>query len=831
MHQEDFNTSEDPAEVEFSPPSPSFHGFGAETVIPGQLVIETAGEGDDEHVVRVYRKRRTGRPRGGGDRTPHPSDVTSSNIVDQSSKFSKSSIPAAPGSSPSSSSASSKSTPKVSSTGTQTRPKIYLLDSFPSLLCFSKLPKTGNVLSVFLSKLKDTENNRQIAAQETTDELKKVWKHHFGDRVIMGFDSDKKEEAAKMIFDDKNIKRKIIDIWKDWHQLEKESKVEGRASKPGFMRKQAKFMNEVLDMPFRILSRGYQDVLKESGIKDWKEDLLHLHNQMERDQVGTCDGRDFKQRKKDNREAVEKWRLDAKKAVAAPESVDDIEEDEDLEIDDGVDKDFILSERKKHTKVDVMGPVAATADRLGLSVRERCMMAASVVNTLGEDINNTNISKSSAWRRTKEERLKLASSVKADFQKPDKLVVHWDGKILKIKGDKESNRVCVYITGIGPADPKKLLGVPETVDGTGMAEFEVVKAELVKWGIKDEVSGMVFDTTSSNTGADIGACKLLEDWLDKPILWLACRHHVHELHLKRVIQGITGQTKDPGMALFRRLKSQWYSLEINYEELCKFDFSTVPGWMQVEGMKVLAWAERELVKRTWPRADYQELLKLTIICLGGQIDGFQLNLPGPDHHARFMSKCLYFLKIKLLLKIFKVTEDEKAQVERICAFILIFYVKAWLQSPLPTSAAKNDLTFIHNMLRYRQVESPVIIHAVMQSCYRHLWYLVPQTVLFALADPNLSDTEKESMARKLHGLDRTKIVSGKPVFPYVDLSAGEMPCLSSFVSSDSWLLFDLLGLSGTQDWLTVPASLWPNFLEFRKLRDFAENVSVCNDIA
>ena len=87
------------------------------------------------------------------------------------------------------------------------------------------------------------------------------------------------------------------------------------------------------------------------------------------------------------------------------------------------------------------------------------------------------------------------------------------------------------------------------------------------------------------------------------------------------------------------------------------------------------------------------------------------------------------------------------------------------------------------------------------------------------------------MARKLHGLDRTKIVPGKPVFPYVDLSAGEMPCLSSFVSSDSWLVFDLLGLAGAQDWLTVPASLWENFLEFRKLKEFSQNISVCNDIA
>jgi hypothetical protein len=46
------------------------HGFGTETDIPGQLVVSTAGEGEDEHVVRVFRKTRTGRPRGGGERQP-----------------------------------------------------------------------------------------------------------------------------------------------------------------------------------------------------------------------------------------------------------------------------------------------------------------------------------------------------------------------------------------------------------------------------------------------------------------------------------------------------------------------------------------------------------------------------------------------------------------------------------------------------------------------------------------------------------------------------------------------------------------------------------------
>ena len=516
----------------------------------------------------------------------------------------------------------------------------------------------------------------------------------------------------------------------------------------------------------------------------------------------------------------------------AIEPVDD--DDNDMELDEGDrrDKDFDFREKKKRTKkLDVMGPVSATADRLGLSVRARAVMAASVANTLGVDINMTNISKSAAWERTQKERIKISSSIKDNFQKSERLVVQWDGKIVKEKGSKLSNRVCVYVTGVENEDFRKLLGVPETVDGTGMAESELVKNLLMEWDIKEEVSAMVFDTTSSNTGADIGACKCLEVWLDKPVLWLACRNHVHELHLKRFIQDITGQTKDPGVALFRRLKSEWYSLEIDYTNLNKFDYSSVPDWMQEEAKSVLAWAMKELDKKTWPRADYQELLKLTIICLGGEIADFQFMLPGPDHHARFMSKNLYFLKIKLLLRMFRLSEEEKVQVEEICTFILIFYVKSWFQSPLPTAAARNDLSFMVNIMKYRLVSKPTAILAVMHSCYRHLWYLVPQTVVFALADPGLPDSQKEAMARKLHSLERHKIEGGKPVFPYVDLSGGDVPCMSSFVDSDSWLVFDILGLTGAQDWLTIPAGLWENFLEFRKLKEFALNISVCNDIA
>ena len=301
-----------------------------------------------------------------------------------------------------------------------------------------------------------------------------------------------------------------------------------------------------------------------------------------------------------------------------------------------------------------------------------------------------------------------------------------------------------------------------------------------------------------------------------------------------MVQGVTGKTKEPGVALFKRLKSGWHTLEIDYDNLSKLDYSSLPKWMQDQGKEVLDWALTELEKNTWPREDYRELLRLSIICLGGDIPGFQFLMPGPDHHARWMSKCLYYLKMKLLLNIFPMSQEEKCQVEEISKFTVILYVKAWFESPISTAAARNDLTFLVNMSKYRLVTKPKIAMDLMQSCYRHLWYLVPQTVVFAMADSGLSAVQKEKMAIKLHSLERAKIEGGKPTFPFIDLMTGfdaGIPDLADFVTADSWLVFDLLGMTGTQDWMTIPSSMWENFQEYKKFSEFVKNISVCNDVA
>ena len=106
------------------------------------------------------------------------------------------------------------------------------------------------------------------------------------------------------------------------------------------------------------------------------------------------------------------------------------------------------------------------------------------------------------------------------------------------------------------------------------------------------------------------------------------RHHIYELHIKHVVEAVTGTTKDPGVKLFRRLRSEWTSMSINYSTLKRFDYTNSSSWLCTQAKDVLAWAEVHLEKGTWPRDDYRELLELVIIWLGGNVIGFTLACPG-----------------------------------------------------------------------------------------------------------------------------------------------------------------------------------------------------------
>ena len=58
---------------------------------------------------------------------------------------------------------------------------------------------------------------------------------------------------------------------------------------------------------------------------------------------------------------------------------------------------------------------------------------------------------------------------------------------------------------------------------------------------------------------------------------------------------------------------------------------------------------------------------------------------------------------------------------------------------------------------------------------------------------------------------------------------GERPCLSTFVGSASWLLFDLLGINGKPEWLLIPSEYWDQFQDYRNMKLFVMNLPCVND--
>ena len=85
-----------------------------------------------------------------------------------------------------------------------------------------------------------------------------------------------------------------------------------------------------------------------------------------------------------------------------------------------------------------------------------------------------------------------------------------------------------------------LLGTPHISSGTGKDHANVCIELLYKWNIAEQVRGLVFDTTASNTGINTGACTLIEKAFGRELVWVACRHHIMEVVLSSVFKAVMG---------------------------------------------------------------------------------------------------------------------------------------------------------------------------------------------------------------------------------------------------------------------------------------------------
>ena len=243
---------------------------------------------------------------------------------------------------------------------------------------------------------------------------------------------------------------------------------------------------------------------------------------------------------------------------------------------------------------------------------------------------------------------KISEKIAENWVPPSIANIHWDGKLVDT-ADKTNKveRSPILLSGIGGI---KLLGVPAIPYKSSSAGEKITQAslELIKiWDCAKSLRGMVFDTTSSNTGAQTAACVSLQNALSKPLLWFACRHHIGEIILTHVWAVLNIETsKSPEISLFQRFQKFFPAISIADKNFDIFDRTQNVS----KNEEIIALCNSYLAQPT-SRDDYKELVQLTLLYLGDaetKATFTAFSRPGALHKARWMAKLLYAIKMDLL---------------------------------------------------------------------------------------------------------------------------------------------------------------------------------------
>ena len=183
----------------------------------------------------------------------------------------------------------------------------------------------------------------------------------------------------------------------------------------------------------------------------------------------------------------------------------------------------------------------------------------------------------------------------------------------------------------------------------------------------------------------------------------------------------------------------------------------------------------------------------------------------------------------------------------VAEFCTVFYGYWFLKCPLTASAQLNDLKAIQDMKSFMEVlGKEEMAEACLESWSRHLDYLSPSLVVFFLADCEVEDDQKESVAQALLQIKKDNPIiqflpgNGKIIVPGPDFvnnldywpTDGSLPGLEKFVGKKSWLLCHYLRITDhALQWLEDKASEWNTYESFRQFEQFVTKLLSVNDPA
>lgn len=327
--------------------------------------------------------------------------------------------------------------------------------------------------------------------------------------------------------------------------------------------------------------------------------------------------------------------------------------------------------KRARGKINILnGNVALALDRCKISDRNAVYLIGAVAAALNVELDSLILNRSSIRNYREKIRKEKAEFLQRAFKNVNLTasVLHWDGKMIKnVMTGKIAERLRVVISC---GNVEKIVGVPELDDGQGITQANAIYEVIADWGLNSTIKAVCCDTTNSNLGDLSGAATLLEQSLGKDLLYLPCRHHIFELILRAVfdVKKISATT-GPAVPLFKNFQNEWLKINQNQYNtgIEGEDFRNIIH-NKIDGIKSFVKSQLEI---TQPRDDYEELLLLVQIFIGEiPYKGVRFRKPGAMHHARWMSKALYTLKIFLFRKQFGMTSKLKILISDLCFYCI-----------------------------------------------------------------------------------------------------------------------------------------------------------------
>lgn len=416
---------------------------------------------------------------------------------------------------------------------------------------------------------------------------------------------------------------------------------------------------------------------------------------------------------------------------------------------------------------------------------------------------------------------------------PKGFVLHFDGKLLppiagKGKSEKSERyeRLPIIVSCNGS---EQLLAVPKLDSGCADDIADGIVFSLLNWNLHEQVEAICCDTTITNTGVNNGACVLLEEHLEKDLLYLMCRHHIYELCLRAVFDlKMPEPTICPTVPIFDRFATAWPNLDKKKIKSGMADKQIAKFISADERTEIINFCKNHLMKQQC-RDDYKEFLQLTLIFLDApEAQNIVIRTPGPTSHARWMGKAIYSLKMFLFRHQFDLSKEETKSLRSICLFLIRLYVQAWFGCTSGVDAPNQDLNFIKNTVAYAKTDD-AISHEVTLKFSNHLWYLSEESVAFAFFDQNVPNEMKRKMVERLeYGTPSRgcKRVICQPANIREKFISKD---LCDFVTVNTKTFFNRFGIN--TDFLGFDPSTWSERVDYKGAVQICHNIHVVNDAA